>query len=100
MQIFKQSLVAMLLELGEENAAFLLARSALPEVLDTDRDLDVLGDYGLDADDVTEIIRSAVEAVAGGVDAKEHGERLRRTVSKRWADLVGHWVADPAAGPG
>ncbi len=93
MQIAKQSVVALLLGLGEENVAFLLARSELPDTLDTERDLGALADFGLESDDVEELIRSAVDAVATGPGAIEHGERLDHTVSKRWAVLVGHWVA-------
>lgn len=41
MKVAKTSLVAMLLEVGEENVAVLLARSTLPDELDTERDLAV-----------------------------------------------------------
>lgn len=93
MLVPKASVVAMLLEVGEENVAVLLARSTLPDMLDTDRDLDVLATYGLESDRVVQVVTSAVEAVAANEDDVEHGARLDRTVSVRWADLVDDWVA-------
>jgi hypothetical protein len=50
----KSNLVAMLLEVGEENAAVLLARSDLPDEIDLERDLDALMLFGLDRDQVNE----------------------------------------------
>ncbi|HEX4390229.1 MAG TPA: hypothetical protein VH084_01625 [Mycobacterium sp.] len=44
----------MLLEVGEENAAVLLARSDLPDEIDLERDLDALMLFGLDRDQVNE----------------------------------------------
>ncbi len=38
----------MLLEVGEENAAVLLARSTLPDEIDTDHDLGSLVGFGLE----------------------------------------------------
>jgi len=52
MTVGKSNLVAMLLEVGEENAAVLLARSDLPDEIDLQRDLDALMLFGLDGDQV------------------------------------------------
>ena len=43
MNVSKSNLVAILLEVGEENAAVLLARSKLPDEIDLQRDLESLG---------------------------------------------------------
>lgn len=90
----KQSLVATLLEVGEENAAVLLARSDVADVIDTNRDLDVLLLFGLNPDQVEEISRLAVGAIA--VDdvntRRRHGE-MSKTISRRWATLVEDWTS-------
>ena len=52
----------MLLEAGEENAAVLLARSALPDEIDTNHDLDALVAFGLDHDQVDEVARLTIGA--------------------------------------
>ena len=49
MKIEKSSLAAALLELGEENAAVLLIRAPLPELLDTEHDMPALTRLGLDS---------------------------------------------------
>ena len=51
--VSKSNLVAILLEVGEENAAVLLARSNLPDEIDLQRDVDFLTALGLDRDQVT-----------------------------------------------
>lgn len=90
MKIEKSSLAATLLEVGEDNAAVLLIRSPLPEVLDTDRDLAALGRLGLDGETVEELLATAVELRA---PAEDTGEHLRQTVSRRCADLVQRWIS-------
>ena len=93
MKVAKASLVAMLLEAGEENAAVLLARSTLPDELDTATDLDVLLTFGLDGEQVDEMARMAI----GGIEPDDVNTRRRRdlmdkTISRRWADLVDRWL--------
>lgn len=88
MNVSKSSLVAMLLEVGEENAAVLLARSALPDEIDTDHDLDALVTFGLDLDQVDEIARLTI----GGIDARPRRDEMEQTISRRWADLVDDWL--------
>ncbi|HME76625.1 MAG TPA: hypothetical protein VKI00_13520 [Mycobacterium sp.] len=78
----------MLLEVGEENAAVLLARSALPDEIDTDRDLDALVAFGLDRDQVDEIARLTI----GALDNRPGRDEMGQTISRRWADLVDHWL--------
>lgn len=82
----------MLLEVGEENAAVLLARSDVADVIDTKRDLHALLLFGLDPDQVEEVSRSAVGAIA--VDdvntRRRHGE-MSKTISRGWATLVEGW---------
>lgn len=92
MKVDKAALVAMLLEVGEENAAVLLARSTLPDELDTDQDLAALTAFGLDRDQLDEVTRLAV----GGVEPDDVNTRRRRdemdkTISRRWAELVDRW---------
>jgi hypothetical protein len=86
------SLVAMLLEVGEENAAVLLARSTLPDELDTEHDLDDLLAFGLEPDQLDEVARLAI----GGIEPEDVNTRNRRdemgkTISRRWAELVERW---------
>lgn len=92
MKVEKAGLVAMLLEVGEENAAVLLARSTLPDELDTERDLGVLAEFGLARDELEEVARLAV----GGIEPDDVNTRRRRdemdkAISRRWAQLVERW---------
>jgi hypothetical protein len=92
-KVAKTSLVAMLLEVGEENAAVLLARSTLPDELDTDTDLDILLTFGLEREQVDEMARLTI----GGIEAEDVNTRRRRdemdkAISRRWADLVDRWL--------
>jgi hypothetical protein len=92
-KVAKASVVAMLLEAGEENAAVLLARSTLPDELDTEADLGVLLDFGLERDQVDEVARMTI----GAIEPVDANTRLRRdemdkTISRRWADLVDLWL--------
>ncbi len=94
MKVEKSSLVAALLEVGEENAAVLLARSTLPDELDTDHDLGSLIAFGLEPDQVHEVARLAV----GAIEPDDAGTRRRRgvleeTISRRWSDLVDDWTS-------
>ncbi|MFZ0713001.1 hypothetical protein [Mycobacterium sp.] len=93
MKVGKSSLVAMLLKVGEENAAVLLARSNLPDEIDLQRDLDFLTALGLDRDQVDEVARLTI----GSIESEEvNGQRQRgemeTTLSRRWADLVDQWL--------
>ncbi len=93
MKVEKSSLVAMLLEVGEENAAVLLARSPLPDELDTDHGLDALLSVGLERDQVEEVARLAIGAIeADDVSTRRRRRELEKTISSRWADLVDRWV--------
>ena len=65
MTVGKSNLVAMLLEVGEENAAVLLSRSDLPDEIDLQRDLDLLTALGLDRDQVDEV----AELTIGGIES-------------------------------
>ena len=92
MKVEKAGLVAMLLEVGEENAAVLLARSTLPDELDTEHDLEALLEFGLVRDELEEVARLAV----GGIEPDDVNTRRRRdemdkTISRRWALLVERW---------
>ncbi len=92
MKVGKSSLVAMLLEVGEENAAVLLARSQLPDEVDTDHDLEVLVTFGLERDQVEEVARLAVGAVEPeDVNTRRRRDEMEKAVSRRWADLVDQW---------
>jgi predicted NUDIX family phosphoesterase len=89
----KSNLVAMLLEVGEENAAVLLARSDLPDEIDLERDLDALMLFGLDRDQVNEVARLTIGAIGtdDDNDRRQRGE-METTISRRWADLVDQWL--------
>ena len=92
MKATKSNLVAMLLEVGEENAAVLLARSDLPDEIDLERELDSLVEFGLDRDQVEEVVRLTI----GGIQSDDGGHRQRdemaKTISRRCADLVDQWL--------
>jgi hypothetical protein len=92
-ELTKSSLCNMLLADGEEDLAVLLARSELPELLDSERDAPALAVLGLDRDDLTAML----PAVTGNGRAAASGEDavLRQTISNRWADLVAQWVDGP-----
>ena len=92
MKVEKSSLVAMLLEVGEENAAVLLARSDLAEQIDTTTDLDALVTFGLEREQVEEVARLAVGAIEpDDVNTRRRRGELEKTISRRWADLVDQW---------
>jgi hypothetical protein len=93
MKVGKSNLVAMLLEVGEENAAVLLARSDLRDEIDLQRDLDFLTALGLDPDQVDEVAQLTI----GGIESDDENGRRQRgemetTISRRWADLVDQWL--------
>jgi len=84
----------MLLEAGEENAAVLLARSLLPDEVDTEQDLDALVTFGLERDQVEEVARLAIGAIeADDGTTRRRRDELEKTISRRWADLVDHWTS-------
>jgi hypothetical protein len=88
-KVGKSNLVAMLLEVGEENAAVLLARSDLPDEIDLERELDSLMTLGLDRDQVDEVARLTIGDV--GSNRRERDE-MEKTISRRCADLVDQWL--------
>lgn len=95
MKVDKSNLVAMLLEVGEENSAVLLARSLLPEEIDTARDAETLVSFGLEREQIDEIARLAVGVVESeDVNTRRRRDHLQKTISRRWADLVEDWVSE------
>ena len=95
MKVEKASLVAMLLEVGEENAAVLLARSTLPDELDTEHDLDVAGrPSGWNAIRSTRWRGMTIgEIEPDDVNTRRRRDELDKTISRRWADLVDQWLS-------
>jgi hypothetical protein len=92
-KVDKGALVAMLLEVGEENAAVLLARSQMADDIDTERDLSALLEFGLEQDQVDEVTRLAVGAIApNDVNTRRRRSEMEKAISRRWADLVDDWV--------
>jgi hypothetical protein len=89
----KSNLVAMLLEVGEENAAVLLARSALPDEIDTAHDLHALLEFGLERDQVDEVARLAVGRRDDEPNTRRRRDDMEKTISRRWADLVDGWTS-------
>lgn len=93
MKVDKSNLVAILLEVGEENAAVLLARSELPDEIDLDNDLDALMAFGLDRDQLDEVARLTIGTVEpDDVNTRRRRGELAKTISRRWADLVDQWM--------
>jgi hypothetical protein len=91
--VSKSNLVAILLEVGEENAAVLLARSELPDEIDLDSDLDALLAFGLDRDQIDEVARLTIGTVEpDDVNTRRRRGELEKTISRRWADLVDQWM--------
>jgi hypothetical protein len=93
-KVTKAGLVAMLLEAGEENAAVLLARSTLADELDTETDLDVLLTFGLDREQLGEVVQMAIGAIeAEDVNTRRRRDAMDKAISRRWADLVDRWTS-------
>ncbi|MGO8964766.1 hypothetical protein [Mycobacterium sp.] len=93
MKVGKSNLVAMLLEVGEENAAVLLARSGLPDEIDLHGDLDALVAFGLDREQVEEVVQLTIGTVEpDDVNTRRRSGELEKTISRRWADLVDRWL--------
>jgi hypothetical protein len=83
----------MLLQVGEENAAVLLARSQLGDEIDTQRDLGTLQQFGLDPDQLEEVARLVIGAIQpNDVNTLRRRDNLAETISRRWADLVDDWT--------
>lgn len=83
----------MLLEVGEENAAVLLARSQLGDEIDTLRDLATLQEFGLDPDQLEEVAGLVIGAIQPeDVNTRRRSDDLAKTISRRWADLVDEWT--------
>ncbi|MGO9552180.1 hypothetical protein [Mycobacterium sp.] len=93
MKVGKSNLVAILLEVGEENAAVLLARSGLPDEIDLHGDLDALVAFGLDREQVEEVVQLTIGTVEpDDVNTRRRSGELEKTISRRWADLVDRWL--------
>jgi hypothetical protein len=89
----KSNLVAILLEIGEENAAVLLARSNLPDEIDLERDVDFLTALGLERDQVDELAQLAIGSIeSDDVNRQRQRGEMETTISRRWADLVDQWL--------
>lgn len=94
MKVEKSNLVGILLEVGEENAAVLLARSPLPDAIDTEHDLETLVSFGLERDQVDEIARLTIGAIEpDDVNTRRRRSEMEKTISRRWADLVDDWMS-------
>jgi len=89
-QLTRSSLCSILLEEGEENLAVIIARAALPDILDSTRDAPALAALGLPEDE----LRDLLPAVSGDLPAADgqEGAEVRRTISDRWAYLVSVWT--------
>ncbi len=84
----------MLSEVGEENAAVPLARSTLPDELNTEHDLAILLRFGLDREQVDEVARLAIgEIEPDDVNTRRRRDDLEKAISRRWADLVDRWLS-------
>src|SRR3984957_4079829 len=94
MTVGKSNLVAMLLVVGEENAAVLLARSDSPDENDLQRDLAFLMALGIVRDQVDEVAELTICA-SGSIDKNGRQQRgeIESTISRRCADLVEQWLS-------
>ena len=93
MKVGKSNLVAILLEVGEENAAVLLARSGLPDEIDLHSDLEALVAFGFDREQVEEVAQLTIGIVEpDDVNTRRRRGELEKTISRRWADLVDRWL--------
>jgi hypothetical protein len=98
-QVSKSSLVNFLLDQGEENIAALLAGSALPDRLDTERDAGTLAEHGLDAQGLRAMLPAVSRVVGPHVEPEDgHTSRMEQTISRRWADLVARWGTELGGG--
>ncbi|WP_055482173.1 hypothetical protein [Sphaerimonospora mesophila] len=93
MELTRSSLCGFLLEEGEEDLAVLIARSDLPEILDSERHAPALAALGLEEEELLALL----PAVSGdpntaGSLSEEDRARLKRTISDRWAHLVDVWT--------
>jgi hypothetical protein len=80
--VSKSNLVAMLSEVGEENAAVLLARSALPDEIDLDSELDSLVLFGLDRDQIDEVARLTIGDIGTGDEStRRQRDEMETTIS-------------------
>jgi hypothetical protein len=96
-ELAKSSLCNLLLAEGEEDLAALVARSSLPDILDSERDAAGLAALGLDSDE----LHALLPAITGDLGAEprvsaDEMARLEQTISDRWADLVDEWVRSGA----
>ena len=99
MELSKSSLCGLLLAEGDEDLAVLLARSDLPDRLDSERDAAALAAIGLDADALSALLPSVTGSSGGSSKggrtriAAEEIARLEQTISDRWAALVATWTS-------
>jgi hypothetical protein len=102
MKLARSSLCGLLLEDGEEDLAVLIARAALPDVLDSETDAPALAAIGLSEEELLSLlpaIRADPDKAAEAVQAAEQSARVTQTLSARWAHLVTVW-SDAAKGSG
>jgi hypothetical protein len=93
MELSKSSLCALLLAEGDEDVAVLLARSDLPELLDSERDAPALAAIGLDREALAALLPPVTGHRGGRTRiAAEEIARLEQTISDRWAALVAFWT--------
>lgn len=85
----------MLLEVGEENAAVLLARSEMADEIDMHQDLGALEQFGLEPEQLDEVARLAVGRITPDDPSSQRTrDALATTISLRWAALVDGWTVD------
>ena len=93
MIVGKPNLVAMLLEVGEENAAVLLAQSDLPDEIDLESNAHALRAFGLEPEQLDQVAHLTVGSVEPNDDnARRRRGEMETTISRRWADLVDQWL--------
>ncbi|MFC1403399.1 MULTISPECIES: hypothetical protein [Streptacidiphilus] len=98
-QLSKASLIGILMDNGEEDAAVRLAVSDLPEVLDIDGHARQLEAAGLAREDLDALLPAtahgpfaALRAASPDASARKSAAEMEQTVSQRWADLVSQWI--------
>lgn len=66
----------------------------MADEIDTERDLVTLVEFGLDQDQIDEVARLTVGAIApDDVNIRRRRGEMEKAISRRWADLVDAWTS-------
>jgi hypothetical protein len=72
----------------------MLARADLPDKLDTRSDLHILMNFGLEQEQIDDVARLAIGAIASDdVNTRRRQGDMSKVISRRWAQLVDDWTS-------